>query len=106
MRSRGSSIFRILLIGSLAGTAGTASADEPATAQDPVPSKQPESSPPAPTPSPSPTPPFPRRTENMVVKALRADDVTPVTKTDLDRPSIAAKSWGQEMPVLLTESPS
>ena len=40
------------------------------------------------------------------MKALRADDVTPVTKTDLDRPELTAKSWGQEMPVLLQESPS
>ncbi len=107
MKAPDSSIFRILLIGFLAGAAGTASAGEPATAQDPVPpSKRAESHPPTPTPSPSPTPPIPRRTENVVVQALRADDVAPVTKTDLDRPSLAVRSWGQEMPVLLSESPS
>jgi iron complex outermembrane receptor protein len=64
---------------------------------------------PSPTPTPTPTPTSasaPHVSENVVVKALRADDVAPVTKTDLDRPSLAAKSWGQEMPVLLTESPS
>jgi iron complex outermembrane receptor protein len=59
------------------------------------------------TPTPTPTPAStPHVSENVVVKALRADDVAPVTKTDLDRPSLAARSWGQEMPVLLSESPS
>src|SRR5664279_4943414 len=59
----------------------------------------------APTPTPTPTS-MPHVSENVVVKALRADDVTPVTKTDLDRPELTAKSWGQEMPMLLQESPS
>ncbi len=59
----------------------------------------------APTPTPTPTSDA-HVSENVVVKALRADDVAPVTKTDLDRPALAAKSWGQEMPVLLQESPS
>ena len=36
----------------------------------------------------------PHVSENVVVKALRADDVAPVTKTDLDRPELAAKSVG------------
>ena len=59
------------------------------------------------TPTPTPTPAStPHVSENVVVKALRADDVAPVTKTDLDRPELTAKSWGQEMPVLLQESPS
>ncbi|MFI5197748.1 MAG: TonB-dependent receptor [Thermoanaerobaculia bacterium] len=55
--------------------------------------------------APTPTP-TPHVSENVVVKALRADDVAPVTKTDLDRAELTAKSWGQEMPVLLQESPS
>src|SRR5450759_4699377 len=59
----------------------------------------------APTPTPTPTS-MPHVSENVVVKALRADDVTPVTKTDLDRSELTAKSWGQEMPMLLQESPS
>src|ERR1019366_7532323 len=59
----------------------------------------------APTPTPTPAS-TPHVSENVVVKALRADDVAPVTKTDLDRPELTAKSWGQEMPVLLQESPS
>ncbi|MGZ6988721.1 MAG: TonB-dependent receptor, partial [Thermoanaerobaculia bacterium] len=59
----------------------------------------------APTPTPTPTS-TPHVSENVVVKALRADDVAPVTKTDLDRPELTAKSWGQEMPMLLQESPS
>jgi iron complex outermembrane receptor protein len=66
---------------------------------------------PTPTPTATSTPtgaltPAPHVSENVVVKALRADDVTPVTKTDLGRPELTAKSWGQEMPVLLQESPS
>src|ERR1017187_10692385 len=62
---------------------------------------------PAPTPTPTPTPTsMPHVSENVVVKALRADDVAPVTKTDLGRPELTAKSWGQEMPMLLQESPS
>lgn len=59
----------------------------------------------APTPTPTPTS-TPHVSENVVVKALRADDLAPVTKTDLDRPELVAKSWGQEMPVLLQDSPS
>ncbi len=64
---------------------------------------------PAPTPTPTPTQSLastPHVSENVVVKALRADDVAPVTKTNLDQPELAAKSWGQEMPMLLQESPS
>jgi iron complex outermembrane receptor protein len=61
----------------------------------------------APSPTPTPTPAVvPHVSENVVVKALRADDVAPITKTDLNRPELAAKSWGQEMPMLLQESPS
>lgn len=60
---------------------------------------------PAATATPAPTP-AKGVSENVVVKALRADDVAPVTKTDLDRPELAAKSWGQEMPVLLQDTPS
>jgi iron complex outermembrane receptor protein len=59
----------------------------------------------APTPTPTPTS-TPHVSENVVVKALRADDVAPVTKTDLNRPELTAKSWGQEMPMLLQEAPS
>src|ERR1039457_349410 len=58
---------------------------------------------PAPTPSPSP---MPHVSENVVVKALRASDVVPVTKTDIDRTELQAKNYGQEIPGLLQEAPS
>ena len=58
-----------------------------------------------PTPTPSPSP-MPHVSENVVVKALRADDVVPVTKTDIDRTELQAKNYGQEIPVLLQEAPS
>src|SRR5271169_4922137 len=62
---------------------------------------------PTPTPTPTPTPsPMPHVSENVVVKALRADDVVPVTKTDIDRTELQAKNYGQEIPVLLQEAPS
>ena len=59
----------------------------------------------APTPTPTPSP-MPHVSENVVVKALRADDVVPVTKTDIDRTELQAKNYGQEIPVLLQEAPS
>jgi iron complex outermembrane receptor protein len=61
----------------------------------------------APTPTPTPTPvPTPTRSENVVVQAIRGDEAAPVTKSDLDAPALAEKSWGQEMPVLLQDTPS
>ena len=57
----------------------------------------------APTPTPTPVP---TRSESVVVQAIRGDEAAPVTKTDLDEPALAAKSWGQEMPVLLQDTPS
>ncbi len=59
----------------------------------------------APTPTPTPSP-MPHVSENVVVKALRADDVVPVTKTDIDRTELQAKNYGQEIPGLLQEAPS
>ncbi|MCM3876897.1 MAG: TonB-dependent receptor, partial [Thermoanaerobaculia bacterium] len=57
--------------------------------------------------TPTPTPvPTPARSENVVVRAIRGDEEAPVTKTDLDRPALAAKAWGQELPVLLGDTPS
>jgi iron complex outermembrane recepter protein len=60
---------------------------------------------PAPTPTPTPVP-TPARAENVVVRAIRGDEAAPVTKTDLDQPALAEKSWGQELPVLLQDTPS
>ena len=56
---------------------------------------------PTPTPTPAPT-----RTENVVVQAIRGDEGAPVTKTDLDQTELVEKSWGQELPVLLQDTPS
>src|SRR5450631_3737141 len=50
--------------------------------------------------------PTPARSENVVVQAIRADEEAPVTKTDLDRPALVEKEWGQELPVLLADTPS
>jgi len=56
---------------------------------------------------PAPTPvPTPGRVENVVVQAIRGEDEAPVTKTDLDRPALVEKSWGQELPVVLQDAPS
>ena len=58
-------------------------------------------------PAPTPTPvPIPARSENVVVQAIRGEDEAPVTKTDLDRPVLVERAWGQELPVLLADSPS
>jgi iron complex outermembrane receptor protein len=59
-----------------------------------------------PAPTPTPTPAALNRTENVVVRAIRGDEAAPVTKTDLDQPALAEKTWGQELPVLLQDTPS
>ncbi|MCC6132180.1 MAG: TonB-dependent receptor [Acidobacteria bacterium] len=51
-------------------------------------------------------PPPSRKSEEVVVKAVRADPETPVTKTGMDREELEAKSTGQEIPELLKEVPS
>ncbi|MDL2718190.1 MAG: TonB-dependent receptor [Acidobacteriota bacterium] len=56
---------------------------------------------PAPTPVPTPT-----RSENVVVQAIRGEEEAPVTKTDLDRLALVERTWGQELPVLLQDTPS
>ena len=50
--------------------------------------------------------PTPVRSENVVVRAIRGDDEAPVTKTTLDRAALVEKSSGQELPVLLADTPS
>jgi iron complex outermembrane receptor protein len=60
---------------------------------------------PAPTPTPTPVV-VPIRTENVVVRAIRGDEEAPVTKTDLDQPGLAERTWGEELPVLLQDTPS
>ena len=49
---------------------------------------------------------LPRRAEEVVVQAVRADVDTPITKTDVPREEIEAKNVGQEIPFLLSEVPS
>jgi iron complex outermembrane receptor protein len=47
-----------------------------------------------------------RHTEEVVVRAIRADAEVPVTKKDIDREEIERLNYGQEMPFLLKETPS
>ena len=53
----------------------------------------------------TPQPLLPRRVEEVVVQAVRADIDTPVTKTDVPREEIEKKNLGQEMPALLASLP-
>lgn len=65
--------------------------------------------PPSPTPTPtakSETPPDVRLDDSVVVRAVRAEDEVPVTKTDLGRAAIEALNDGRETPVLLQRLPS
>ena len=72
-----------------------------ASAQTPEPAPQP-----TPTPRPTPTPQPYRLSEQVVVQAVRAEERTPVTKTDLGREAIDTANRGQEMPFLLASTPS
>ena len=56
-----------------------------------------------PDPSPSPSP-F-RISEDVLVRAVRADQKTPVTRTELRREELEQRNYGQEMPVLLKGTP-
>lgn len=67
---------------------------------------QPPAAAPTPTPTPTPTPPPVRRTESVTVSAVRADELAPVTKMDLPRSEIEKVNVGQEMPALLSLTPS
>ncbi|MRR12787.1 hypothetical protein EG835_10080, partial [bacterium] len=86
-----------LLFGGGARAAGDAGPQEPppVTAGSQAPPGQEE-----------PSPKIPRRTEEVVVQAVRADADTPVTKTDVSREELAEKNVGQEMPALLADLPS
>jgi iron complex outermembrane recepter protein len=50
--------------------------------------------------------PLPAISESVVVEAIRADDVTPVTTTNLTREEIRSDYRGQDVPALLTTTPS
>ena len=62
---------------------------------------------PTPTPTPTPTPaPEVRKNESLTVSAIRAEDVVPVTKTEISFQEIEKENFGQEMPALLSLTPS
>ena len=65
-----------------------------------------EAAPPAGPPAPTPTPEPVRLHESVVVQGVRAEERTPVTKTDVGRETIEAASRGQEMPFLLATTPA
>ena len=48
----------------------------------------------------------PAYTESIVVSAIRADERTPVTKTDIPREEIEERYHGQDVPLLLRDAPS
>jgi iron complex outermembrane receptor protein len=52
------------------------------------------------------SPPAIRLDESVVVQAVRAEERTPVTKTDIGREAIESASRGQETPFLLASTPS
>ena len=58
------------------------------------------------TPTPASPAPAIHLSEEVVVQAVRADERTPVTKTDIERPQIELVNRGQEMPFLLGATPA
>jgi len=48
----------------------------------------------------------PALAENIVVSGIRAEAVTPVTKTDVSRTEIEKNYYGQDIPMLLRDTPS
>jgi iron complex outermembrane recepter protein len=44
--------------------------------------------------------------ENIVVSGIRAEEKTPVTKSDVDRATIERDYYGQDIPMLLRDTPS
>lgn len=48
----------------------------------------------------------PALAETIVVSGIRADEVTPVTKTNLERDQIEQRYRGQDIPLLLRDAPS
>ena len=59
-----------------------------------------------PTPAPTPAAGPIRLSEEVVVQAVRAEERTPVTKTDVARDAIEPVNHGQEMPFLLGTTPA
>jgi iron complex outermembrane receptor protein len=48
----------------------------------------------------------PKYSESIVVSGIRADEATPVTKTDIPRKQIQERYQGQDVPLLLRDAPS
>jgi iron complex outermembrane receptor protein len=48
----------------------------------------------------------PQYSDSIVVSAIRADDDTPVTKTDIPKEEIEKRYHGQDVPLLLRDAPS
>lgn len=71
-----------------------------------APAEEPPKGPPAAEAAGETVPTLPRRVEEIVVQAVRADADTPVTKTDVSREEIARKNAGQDMPALLADLPA
>src|SRR5258706_3764325 len=44
--------------------------------------------------------------ESIVVSGIRAEEKTPVTKTDIDKETIETDYYGQDIPLLLRDAPS
>jgi iron complex outermembrane receptor protein len=88
-----------------ASAAAGASASPPDTGEGAAPAEQAQpATPAAPTPASSGGP-F-RLSEEVVVQAVRAEERTPVSKTDIGRDAIELVNRGQEMPFLLGATPA
>ena len=79
----------------LAGLAAAAEPEPPTTSTGPAVAEE------AAEEAAEKVPPIPRRVEEVVVQAVRADADTPVTKTDVPRAEIERKNLGQDVPALL-----
>src|SRR2546423_6897079 len=44
--------------------------------------------------------------ESIVISGIRAEEKTPVTKTDIDKETIEKDYYGQDIPLLLRDAPS
>src|SRR5438270_3606959 len=54
----------------------------------------------------TPPPAKPKLEESIVVSGIRADETTPVTKSNIERVDIARDYHQQDIPLLMTETPS
>ncbi|HYN05298.1 MAG TPA: hypothetical protein VE359_22805, partial [Vicinamibacteria bacterium] len=94
-RSRAGALSAIVLASLVARPAGASPTDTGAAAA-PATAAQAPPAPPFPAPTAGPV----RLSEEVVVQAVRAEERTPVTKTDIGRDAIDLVNRGQEMPFL------